>query len=49
MKPNKSANCRNSFELNCGLLSDPRRSGIPKRANMHFNFAVTVCVMVSAR
>ena len=27
MKPNKSANCRNSFELNCGPLSDTRRSG----------------------
>ena len=43
MKPNKSANSRNSFGLNRGRLSDTRRSGIPKRANMHFNFAVTVC------
>ena len=46
MKPNKSANCQNTFELKCGPLSDTRTSGIPKHANMHFNFAVTVCVMV---
>ena len=49
MKPNESANCQNSFELNCGPLSDTRRYGIPERVNTHFNFTVTVCIMGSAR